>query len=42
MAEIIPHAEFVLIKDVAHLPALEAPQQCAAIIAKFFARHKIV
>jgi pimeloyl-ACP methyl ester carboxylesterase len=42
MAAIIPHAEFVLMKDVAHLPALEAPQQCAAIIAKFFARHNIV
>jgi pimeloyl-ACP methyl ester carboxylesterase len=42
MAEIIPHAELVLMKDVAHLPALEAPQQSAAIIAKFFARHNIV
>jgi pimeloyl-ACP methyl ester carboxylesterase len=41
MAEIIPHAELVLMKDVAHLPALEASQQCAAIIAKFLARHNI-
>jgi pimeloyl-ACP methyl ester carboxylesterase len=42
MAEIIPGAEFVSMKDVAHLPALEAPQQCAEIIAKFLARHNIV
>jgi pimeloyl-ACP methyl ester carboxylesterase len=42
MAEIIPHAELVSMKDVAHLPALEAPQQCAEIIAKFLARHNIV
>lgn len=42
MAEIIPDAEFVSMKDVAHLPALEAPQQCAEIIAKFLARHNIV
>jgi pimeloyl-ACP methyl ester carboxylesterase len=42
IAEIIPHAELVLMKDVAHLPALEAPQQCAEIIAKFLARHNIV
>jgi pimeloyl-ACP methyl ester carboxylesterase len=42
MAEIIPNAEFVSMKDVAHLPALEAPQQCAEIIAKFLARHNIV
>jgi pimeloyl-ACP methyl ester carboxylesterase len=42
MAKIMPHAEFVLMKDVAHLPALEAPQQCAEIIAKFLARHNIV
>lgn len=41
MAEIMPNAEFVLMKDVAHLPALEAPQQCADIIAKFLARHNI-
>jgi pimeloyl-ACP methyl ester carboxylesterase len=42
MAEIIPSAEFVSMKDVAHLPALEAPQRCAAIIAKFLARHNTV
>jgi pimeloyl-ACP methyl ester carboxylesterase len=42
IAEIIPGAEFVSMKDVAHLPALEAPQQCAEIIAKFLARHNIV
>ncbi len=42
MAEIIPDAEFVSMKDVAHLPALEAPQQCAEIIAKFLMRHNIV
>jgi pimeloyl-ACP methyl ester carboxylesterase len=42
MAEIIPSAEFVSMKDVAHLPALEAPQQCAEIMAKFFSRHNIV
>jgi pimeloyl-ACP methyl ester carboxylesterase len=42
MAEIIPGAEFVSMKDVAHLPALEAPQQCAEIMAKFFSRHNIV
>jgi pimeloyl-ACP methyl ester carboxylesterase len=42
MAEIIPHAEIVSMKDVAHLPALEAPQQCAEIIAKFLARDNIV
>jgi pimeloyl-ACP methyl ester carboxylesterase len=42
MAEIIPDAEFVLMKEVAHLPALEAPRQCAEIIAKFLARHNII
>jgi pimeloyl-ACP methyl ester carboxylesterase len=42
MAEIMPHAEFVSMKDVAHLPALEAPHQCAEIIAKFLARHNFV
>jgi pimeloyl-ACP methyl ester carboxylesterase len=42
MAEIMPNAEFVLMKDVAHLPALEAPRQCAEIIAKFLARHNII
>lgn len=42
IAEIIPGAEFVLMKDVAHLPALEAPRQCAEIIAKFLARHNII
>lgn len=42
MAKIMPHAEFVLMKDVAHLPALEAPHQCAEIIAKFLAQHNIV
>jgi pimeloyl-ACP methyl ester carboxylesterase len=41
MAKIAPNAELVLMKDVAHLPALEAPQQCAEIIAKFLARHNI-
>jgi pimeloyl-ACP methyl ester carboxylesterase len=41
MAEIIPVAELVSMKDVAHLPALEAPQQCAEIITKFLARHNI-
>ena len=40
--EIIPGAEFVSMKDVAHLPALEAPQQCAEIIAKFLARRNII
>ena len=39
MAETIPKAEFVLTKNVAHLPALEAPQRCAEIIAKFLTRH---
>ncbi len=42
MAEVMPSAELVSMKDVAHLPALEAPQQCADIIAKFLARHNIV
>ena len=42
MAEIMPDAEFVSMSDVAHLPALEAPQQCAEIISKFLARHNIV
>jgi pimeloyl-ACP methyl ester carboxylesterase len=42
MAEVIPGAEFVSMKDVAHLPALEAPRQCAEIIAKFLARHNII
>jgi pimeloyl-ACP methyl ester carboxylesterase len=42
MAQIVPGAEFVSMKDVAHLPALEAPQQCAEIIAKFLAQHNIV
>jgi pimeloyl-ACP methyl ester carboxylesterase len=42
MAEIIPDAEFVSMKDVAHLPALEAPRQCAEIIAEFLARHNII
>jgi pimeloyl-ACP methyl ester carboxylesterase len=41
VAEIIPSAEFVSMKGVAHLPALEAPQPCAEIIAKFLARHNI-
>jgi pimeloyl-ACP methyl ester carboxylesterase len=42
VAEIIPGAEFVSMKDVAHLPALEAPQRCAQIIAKFLVRHNSV
>ena len=42
MAEIIPGAELVSMKDVAHLPALEAPHRCAEIIAKFLARHNII
>ncbi len=42
MARIIPDAELVSMKDVAHLPALEAPQPCAEIIAKFLARYNIV
>lgn len=41
IAKIIAHAELVSMKDVAHLPALEAPRQCADIIAKFLARHNI-
>jgi pimeloyl-ACP methyl ester carboxylesterase len=41
MAEIMPHAELVLMKDVAHLSALEAPQRCAEIIAAFLARHNV-
>ena len=42
MAEVMPNAELVSMKDVAHLPALEAPQPCANIIAKFLAQHNIV
>jgi pimeloyl-ACP methyl ester carboxylesterase len=42
MTEIIPRAEFVSMEEVAHLPALEAPQRCAEISAKFLARHNIV
>ena len=42
MAEIIPKTEFVSIENVAHLPALEAPQRCAEIIARFLTRHRLL
>ena len=37
----VPGAEMVTMENVAHLPAMEAPQQCAEIIAKFLVRRHI-
>jgi pimeloyl-ACP methyl ester carboxylesterase len=41
IAEVVPEAELVTMENVAHLPALEAPQQCAEIIVEFLARRNI-
>jgi pimeloyl-ACP methyl ester carboxylesterase len=41
IAKVVPDAELVTMENVAHLPALEAPQQCAEIIVKFLARHHV-
>jgi pimeloyl-ACP methyl ester carboxylesterase len=37
IAKVIPNAELVIMNDVAHLPALEAPGRCAEIISRFVA-----
>lgn len=42
IAEVVPDAELVTMENVAHLPALEAPRQCAEIIVEFLARRNIV
>ncbi|MGE8358919.1 alpha/beta fold hydrolase [Pseudomonas sp.] len=41
MAEAIPDAEFVVLKDTAHLAALENPEVVTPLIAAFLARHPL-
>ncbi|MDH1263301.1 alpha/beta fold hydrolase [Pseudomonas sp. GD03944] len=41
MAEAIPGAEFVVLKDTAHLAALENPEVVNPLIAAFLARHPL-
>lgn len=41
MAEAIPGAEFVVMKDTAHLAALENPDEVNPLIAAFLARHPL-
>ena len=42
IAETIPNAELVIIDGLAHLPTLEAPEQCAEVNVDFFRRHALL
>jgi pimeloyl-ACP methyl ester carboxylesterase len=41
IAKVIPNAKLVSMNDVAHLPALEAPERCAEIISRFVANARV-